>query len=174
MIIRICIDLDEVTVNFLEYLCVQYNYLYNQNLKKEDIITWDLSTYITNNGKEIFHKPGFFINLKPFPYAIDTLLRLKHDGHDILIVSSPPNGITSAEKYHWIEKYLSFIPRENIIMCNRKSLIKGDLIFEDNPEALEKFDGISVCMDRPYNQDAKCDYRVSGWLEFYEVVRSLS
>lgn len=174
MIIRILCDLDEVICAFLERLCLEYNYLYNKNLKSEDIESWDLSTYIGIEGKKIFHKPGFFINLKPFSYAVDTLLRLKHDGHDILIVTNPPNGVTAAEKYEWCNKYLSFIPQENIIMTARKDLIKGDLIFDDCPAYLEKFDGISVCMNRSYNKDARCDYRVSGWLEFYEMIRSLN
>ena len=172
--IRLIIDLDETTVDFLSYLCVQYNYLYNKNIKREDINKWDLTEFVGVEGKNIFKKPGFFINLKPFPYAIETLLRLKHDGHDIIVATHPPNGVTAMEKVLWVEKYLSFIPQENIVLIARKSLIKGDLIFDDATIHLEGFDGIKVCMDRLYNKDANCDYRVSDWLEFYEVVRNLS
>jgi len=28
-------------------------------------------------------------------------------------------------------------------------------------------------MDMAYNQDVKCDFRVSSWDEFYEVVKGL-
>ena len=172
--IRLIIDLDEVTVDFLSYLCVRYNYLYNKNIKRDDINKWDLTEFFGIEGKNIFKKPGFFINLKPFPYAIETLLRLKHDGHDIIVATHPPNGVTAMEKYDFCKKYLSFIPQENIILIARKSLIKGDLIFDDAPIHLKGFQGIKVCMDRLYNKDANCDYRVSDWLEFYEVVRNLS
>lgn len=167
--------MDECICAFLERLCLEYNYLNNQNLKPEDIDKWDLAPFIGIEGKNIFKKPGFFINLKPFPYAIETLLELKRDSHDILIVTHPPNGVTAMEKHQWIEKYLSFIPSENIVLTARKSLIKGDLIFDDAPIHLEGFDGIKVCMNKPYNKDyINCDYRVNNWLEFYNVVKRLS
>lgn len=171
--IRLLIDMDECICNFLERLCLEYNYLYNKNLRPEEITSWDLASYIGVHGKEIFKKPGFFINLKPFDNAINILFRLHYEKHDILIVTNPPNGVTAAEKYAWCKEYLSFIPQENIIMCARKDLIDGDLILDDCPKYLEEFKGISVCMDKLYNQNARCDYRVSNWIEFYNLVKSL-
>ena len=42
---------------------------------------------------------------------------------------------------------------------------------------ISKFNGVSVVMDRAYNRElivgVDCDYRISGWDEFYEVVERL-
>jgi transposase-like protein len=37
-------------------------------------------------------------------------------------------------------------------------------------EYLNKFNGISVAMDKLYNKNIQVDYRVSNWLEFYKIV----
>lgn len=153
---------------------MEYNYLYNKNISPNEITEWDLSKNMGDKGFEIFKQPGFFLNLKPIPDAIEYLSKLMTDGYDILIVTCPPNGISMMDKKKWCEKYLSFIPKENIIMTCRKDLIKADLIFDDSPTNLESFNGIKVCMNRPYNKNAICDYRVDSWGEFYNLINRLN
>jgi len=172
----IYIDLDNYILDMLSYLCQEYNYKYNKNLKPNDIKTYSLKDYIGNEGFEIINSPGFFANLKPIEGSIETIEKLLNDGlYEVFIVSSPSNEFSVFEKYQWIQKYLPFFNIRNLILVGNKGelleRLDGGILFDDCPEYIEKFKGITVVMNRKYNQDIECDFRVGGWSEFYEVVR---
>jgi len=174
------IDMDEVTVDMLSYLCQEYNYKYNKNLKVSDIKTYSLKDYIGNEGFEIINSPGFFANLKPIDGAIETMGKLVNDNrYEVFIISSPMNSHCAYEKYQWVQKYLPFLNIRNLVLVGNKGELlsrinsKNSVLYDDCPEYIDKFGGISVVMDRAYNQNVKCDFRVSGWDEFYRIVEGL-
>jgi 5'(3')-deoxyribonucleotidase len=160
----------------LGYLCIQYNYKFNTNITMNDFIEWNLEPLIGKEGRQIFHEAGFFSNLKTYPNAAEVLEELSKK-HEVLIITNPPNAITSKEKYEIFAQVLSFIPQDNIIMTARKELINVDLIFDDSPIYLEKCKGkmITVTMDRLYNKDSYSDYRIynNNWLEFKDLIEIL-
>jgi len=175
------IDIDETICKFLEKLCSEYNNKYNKNIKVSDIKTWSLNTYMDGDKAfEIINSPGFFGSLEPIEDAIETIEKLVNDGHEIFIISSPSNEYSVYEKYKWIRKHLPFFDIRNLILVGNKgellSRINGDnsILFDDCPEYVSKFNGVSVVMDREYNKElivgVDCDFRVDGWDEFYGVV----
>ena len=171
------IDMDEIICKFLDKLCSEYNNKYNKNIKISDIKTWSLNTYMDGDKAfEIINSPGFFGSLESIEGAIETIEKLVNDDkYEVFIISSPSNEYSVYEKYKWIKEYLPYFDIKNLILVGNKgdllSRIGNDgILFDDCPEYIEKFNGVSVVMDRAYNQDVKCDYRVSGWDEFYGVV----
>jgi len=178
------IDMDEIICKFLEKLCSIYNSKFHKNIKISDIKTWSLNTYMDGDKAfEIINSPGFFGSLEPIEGAIETIEKLINDKYEVFIISSPSNEFSVYEKYKWIQEYLPFFDIRNLILVGNKgellSRIDGEnsVLFDDCPEYIEKFNGVSVVMDRAYNRELvvgiDCDYRVSEWSEFYEVVERL-
>jgi len=141
-----------------------------------DFTEWDLEPLIGKEGRQIFHKAGFFSNLKTYPNAIEVLEELSKK-HEVLIITNPPNAITAKEKYESFAQVLPFIPQNNVIMTARKELINVDLIFDDSPIYLEKCKDnmITVAMDKLYNKHSYSDYRIynNNWLDFKKLINKL-
>jgi len=176
--IPIYIDMDEVICDFLTKLCSEYNNKYNKDLKPSDIKSYNLLPYIGEEGIELLKQPGFFSDLKPIEDTWEIIFRLLAEGEDIFIISSPMNEYSVFEKYQWVQKYLSFFPIKNLILVGNKGellerLDRNGILFDDCPLYIEKFGGITVVMDRAYNQGIECDFRISSWEEFYEVVKEI-
>ncbi len=169
---RLIIDMDEVIVDFLNPLLAKHG----QGLRIEDIKQWDLSVHKGGLDK-VFYAKDFFINLKPLPNAVHVLEQLQKE-HDIIIAT---NGMNSADivrqKAEWVDRYIPFIPERNFIITARKELLRGNILFDDCPEHLEKFmsHGITVAMDRQYNQHVSTLFRVfeNNWIAFKQIVDAI-
>ena len=106
---------------------------------------------------------------------VDTLKYLYEKGHDLVVVTAvPANSRQCAwEKIEWVEHYLPFIGYDNFVATRRKSVVNGDLLFDDGPHNLREFTGKTCAMDAPYNRKAHADYRVHNWSEFKDLVDGL-
>ena len=178
------IDMDEIICKFLDKLCSIYNYKYNTNIKISDIKSWSLNTYMDGDKAfEIINSPGFFGSLEPIEGAIETIEKLVNSNkYEVFIISSPMNEYSVFEKYLWVKENLPFFDVRNLILVGNKgellSRMDNDgILLDDCPEYIRKFNGVRVVMDREYNRElvvgVDCDYRVSNWDEFYEVVSGL-
>jgi len=184
-ILTLYVDMDEIIVSFLDKLCSIYNSKYNTNIKISDIKTWSLNTYMDGDKAfEIINSPGFFGSLEPIEGAIETIEKLVNDDkYELFIISSPSNEYSVYEKYKWIMRYLPFFDVRNLILVGNKgdllSRLDGEnsILLDDCPEYISKFNGVSVVMNRKYNKElvvgVDCDYRVSNWDEFYEIIKGL-
>lgn len=155
---------------------MRYNRDYQDNLSVERLKCWKSEKYVKPEcGLKIYdylEEPGLFLELQPLPDAIEVLTRL-HKIYDILIVTSSVTN-AFAEKEMWIEKYLPFIGKYNLIFSHRKNMIAGDLLFDDAPHNLIEFSStgrVAVAMDYPYNRDVHVP-RVGSWLEFEEFLKN--
>lgn len=171
---KICLDLDEVTVKFLEELCNRYNIRTGNNLKPHQITEWNLTNSIGKENLDIFQSRDFFASLKPFPNAIEEIKSLQDDGFNIIIATNHMfNQEIKLGKLEWIERYLPFI--YDVYFGDKKYELKADLIFDDCPKFLRKFPGIKIANDRPYNKNVNTDFRIynNDWKYFGQLVREI-
>lgn len=61
-----------------------------------------------------------FKNSKPVLDAINKLKALQESGKKLYILSASPNSICNKEKLDWLEKYMPFIPKNNIYFVGNK------------------------------------------------------
>lgn len=80
------------------------------------------------------HQDDFFLNAPWLPGAHDGLKKLYTDGHDVNIVSSPSGPISAKEKYQWFKNQAPWFPSKNIMLANRKTLVRGDVLIDDHPQ----------------------------------------
>jgi 5'-nucleotidase len=169
------IDMDSVICDLMTEWHNRYNQDYNDHLTVDQLKCWNSEKYVKPEcGLKIYdylNEPGLFLNLQPLPNAIEVLERL-HLEYDILIVTSSVSN-AFAEKERWVEKHLPFIGKYNLVFSHRKSMISGDLLFDDAPHNLIEFSStgrMAIAMDYPYNRDIDVP-RVTNWLEFEDFLR---
>ena len=110
---------------------------------------------------------GFIAGLPPRDGAIQALQEMLASGLEVYICTAPlskplPNV---PEKYQWVAQYLGEEwAKHRIIVSKDKTLIKGDVLIDDNPEITGKrtAEWIRVVYDRTYNQQA-VGRRLTHW-----------
>ena len=78
---------------------------------------------------------GFFQRLKPLDGAVEAMKTLyASEGYTPYILTTPSlkNPFSYLEKRVWTEENLGFDFVERLIICPNKSLLRGDLLIDDN------------------------------------------
>jgi 5'-nucleotidase len=109
------------------------------------------------------------------PGSIDFIRDVIELGHEVFICSTPtstydPNVI---EKYRWVEKNLGkdFINR--LILTRDKTLIRGDILIDDNLEIKGKLSPVwkHVVFNAPYNINIGEQFRIKeDWSNWKEIL----
>jgi uncharacterized HAD superfamily protein len=113
-----------------------------------------------------------FVHGDPHQGTVETLTRLKDDGHTIHIVTHRQVGQLSTENtMYWLKKH--GIPHDTITFSKDKTIVNNDYFIEDNVDnhlSLEAAGVRSVLMDRPWNEHHNTWARIRNWDEFYEWI----
>jgi len=100
---------------------------------------------------------SFFRNLDPLPGAIAGVMELLSSSlYDIYILTQPvaKSPHSYSEKVEWILTYLPDL-KDKIIMCQDKSMIKGDILIDDDKQRWGKWGGKFIHFNRdrhPFSQ----------------------
>ena len=162
------IDCDDVCNNLVERWLEKYNIDYDDNLKIEDIKSWDIGDY-TKAGKDFYKYLGdgeTFKNLSIKDGAAEIIEKLC-ENNEVYIVTANASYNTGVcdDKVEFIKKFMPFFPIKNIIFINNKSLLDLDVLIDDGLHNFEGFKGKKVVFDRPWNQDYtnQYDWRMTEW-----------
>jgi 5'(3')-deoxyribonucleotidase len=167
MNLTILCDIDGVVAN----LCPEWFRLYNQdsgdNLTIDLAVTWDVHKYVMKGWEkkiyEYLWRDDLYDNVKPYPLAISSIAELRGLGNRVIFVTA---GLQPA-KIRWLMR-MGLIDQEiwrsdpDWIIATDKSVFKGDIMIDDYPKNLEKFEGEGYLMDAPYNQEEKRYKRLSS------------
>ena len=122
---------------------------------------------------KILNNSNFWANLSVFENAQEILKKLNKK-YILLIVTSPFPQVVNAFKkgrLEWMENNFPFIARNQIKFESEKWKIPADIIIEDKPETIEKFDGERIVMNADYNKEIDVKHkRVSSWREIEELL----
>ena len=182
---RIFIDMDDICVNLLHEWLIALNQLPNVIPKTEaDIVEWDMKlAYPMLTPNQLYgplYDSEMWKRVQPVEGAYIHLKKLIEEGHEVYIATaSYPNSYFIKTEFCLL-KHFDFLTPKNVICINNKSLLDGDILFDDYHENLRKFKGIKVLRDKPYNRncDRECyHFRVSkdnSWEELYEIVTQVA
>ena len=148
-------------------------------IEKHDRNTFDVKkqypTEYVKFVREIYTSHGFIENLPVIPGSIDFIRDVIELGHEVFICSTPtstydPNVI---EKYRWVENNLGkdFINR--LILTRDKTLIRGDVLIDDNLEIKGKLSPVwkHVVFNAPYNTNVGEPFRIKeDWSNWKEIL----
>lgn len=168
--ITLLIDQDDVLADYMGAVVAAYNEKYHTDIKRDACVSWNLYTVFGKEIDTVMHEPDLFRNLKPIPHALEVFERLYMSNLFEMYIVTAANPRAVEAKYEWIEKYLPFFPKNHIIVCSSKFMIKGDYLLDDGMHNIEDFanaGGKSVVFDKPHNMQNPHSYpHVSSWLEF--------
>lgn len=114
--------------------------------------------YLQERERLVRSQPGFYLNLKPLKSGYDVVYLLESMGYQLHVATKSPRhntAIASKEKIEWCAKNLPNIP---VTICGDKSIMGGDLLFDDWPGYLLPWlennpKGIGLMPDRAWNQN---------------------
>lgn len=169
------IDMDDVTADLNEMALMLYNRDHpNSPLTKEDLDDWYGNWDLL---KEYYTREDIYRELPVIEGSVEVLEELSRRNYHIVFVTASPTPKATLAKLEWVDKHFPFIGSNNVIATRHKHLIKADLLFDDSPEFLPRFEGYRVLMDRIYNQHLKVgdhyEVRVRDWGEFLKVIEML-
>lgn len=165
---RIIVDQDWVLAKLTKKWLYHYNLEHDDNLKIDDITSWDISSLVKPSAKkemlEYLKREGFYRDLEVVQDSKEVLSELSN--HFELFIATDPFGQYSLkDKYEWLLEHFSFIKKENFIFAGNKSIINGEYMIDDGVHNLEGFCGKKLLFDAPYNRDEKRFKRVRNWME---------
>ena len=177
---RILVDVDCVVADLMPEWLGFYNEEYEDQVKVEDIKSWGLEVYVKPEcGTEIYRYlklPYLYDNVQPIDGALSSVQWLRHRGYDVVFVTS---GIHEG-KAKWLDRYGFLLSRldyqyaPDLVFAHDKSLIKGDIMIDDNVKNLHTFQGKSILFGQPWNDDNNGYFRAYNWPDVIQyLVRGL-
>ena len=170
--------MDDVLINLLDAWIRILNKKYNRNVKREDIKQWDMHIAFPGlSDKELFgilNEEEFWDEVCPFYDAVFYLKKLKDEGHKIVVATASHYRTIMHKLDKAFFPYFTYLDWKDIIMINDKSLLKGDVIIDDNPDKIKHFDGLRLLRDAPYNQNTPendYNFRVHNYEEVYFFIK---
>src|SRR6266540_13587 len=136
--LTVLLDLDSIIVDIWEPWYREHNRRWGDDLSIEKVTSWDIGLFVKPGSRpfDIINEKGFYIGLRPLPGAINGVNRLVRAGHKVYILSAAPSLPSWSEKAAWVAGWLPRIDQKNIIFTHAKTLVKGDVLFDDGPHNL--------------------------------------
>ena len=177
----IAIDFDETLFPTLEKVIGIYNQKHNTDLSLDQIATYNLyeclDTATADELLNTFLDKEVYDDLRPYEGAIKAIEKLVKQGHAIYITTA-----TNVKNLEWKERllqvYFPFIPKNNIIRIHQKSLLKVDVIIDDNMKHLTESFADRICFDQSWNRSLSKDYsygiyRINHWSEVPNIINDI-
>lgn len=171
------IDLDDVLWDLLQAWINRYNEITDDDVKVEDVKSWDVSKYTSKCSKEmlfyILEQNDFWESVNPRPNSPRYLKQLIDDGYDVVIVTASHYKNLNHKMERFFELF-PFINKEQVIVTHRKQMIDMDILVDDNPANLSDSSYIKVLFDTPHNKWLNereiGAIRLSNWEEIYNYI----
>lgn len=189
---RILIDLDDVLNDFASCLLFYNNRIHQTYHSISEIDRWDW--WKDAYGKEWAYPLKtieFWEDIDHDWVGFDFIVNMLDKGHEVKIVSASNYSqmlgfkinalLTSFSKYMYGASRVNYEPLisptlcdEDIIICHDKSLIRGDILIDDNPNNLHDFPGVSITFAKPWNQQDLTFFRSNDWTDIEEYIDGLN
>lgn len=176
--LTILIDMDDTMVDLMSVWTERLNKQYGLSIKCSDICVWDLMQIFTSLTKEQIYAPlhdeNLWDELKPIADSAKYIKKLIDDGHEVYVVTSAHYKTFKPKVEKVILKYFPFISWRNVIVTNKKQIIKGDILIDDAVHNLTGGEYRKFLVNAPHNQSFDAEkndmIRVSSWKEIYELI----
>lgn len=159
---KILIDIDSIVTDTLKDWLIILNKKYGLDCKESDIIDWQMNkakplSGLTNEQVlDVLNLPGFYYNLELIPGARENIEALNKI-HEIYFVTARWGKTAHVETLQWYKETFPFLKSNQLIWCDKKELIQGDIIIDDKPETLGNFwlkhpDSVYLTIEYEYNR----------------------
>lgn len=172
----ILLDVDGVLADFVGGALKAVGDAFDRHFTPEQVTAWDFSSLPHwNDFKDEFWQltksPGFCLNLKPFPDAIEGVNKLRQvPGAKVEFLTSPMYDAPFwvFEREAWLQKYFN-VDYHDIMHVRRKERVPGFMLVDDRQSHVEKWrlahpSGTGIVWAKPYNEGT-----IKTWEEVIEL-----
>lgn len=186
---RIILDQDQILCLWSERILQWWNEDMGTSLTIDQITDWDVHKCLGPEGKYFIRSciryPEFYRDLDPVPGAIEGVRSLIDAGHDVIVATACPKmaAISYVGKVEWLRRLMPFFPLDNFVSIQRKSLLTGDLLFDDGAHNIREWnatDRPAIVLDCPWNRDLgdlvspELVGRARDWTQFLQYVGAIA
>ena len=179
--IVVAVDVDGVTADLYTELFRMYNEDFNDNktyqtaMREYESETWDLKPEC-KDIEAYFDRANLYDNVLPMPGALEGIKYLREEGYRVVFNSSCFIN-RSDDKLRWLFEHGFLKPAKRLvrdwIVVPDKSLIHANIMIDDRPKNIYKFNGVGIIFDQPYNKRAIAEARLRGWTDIERVMSNL-
>lgn len=171
-------DIDNVLNNFTECCVNKYNKDNGTEFTIDDVYTYDIGRSL---GVEDFDH--FLNNYLLSPEVSNSCIPLENSITYLekvnklcqLYIVTARDWAQLSNIYIWFQKYYPFITDGQIIRCQEKGLIRGDVLIDDSLDNILSFPAGRILFDYKYNRNINdiehFITRVHTWEECYNVLK---
>jgi 5'(3')-deoxyribonucleotidase len=180
--ITILIDVDDTIENLCESWCEFINRKYGTSVTYKDVTEWDISKFFPTLTKEqVFeplHNEELWQYVKPKPGAVEYIKKLMDDGFTVYLCTSTDYRNVKVKFEQVIQKYFPYISWKQMIVTDKKQIIKADFLVDDGVHNLEKGDYVKILMSAPHNANYNAEenemFRADNWETVYSLIKTIS
>lgn len=177
----LCIDVDNILNDLTEKTLTLYNSRSGKNIQMEDITTYNFYNCFSKEDADgivaLFKEKELWDSLKPLYGSQDGLKKLIKQGHKVYLATST-DPINFQWKCEWLQQYFPFVPLDNVIRVMDKSLLRCDVMLDDNLDNLTSNVCDRIALDYPWNRSTSKDYayninRVKDWNGVVQAINKI-
>jgi 5'-nucleotidase len=160
----IAVDVDNTVAELATPWLQWYNKEYDQHMCIDDWTDWDIEQF-TPVGTRIYDfikMKGIYANILPERGARDGIARLKDLDARIIYVTHSTEEVYG-EKYFWLKAWNFIQGQDDYIECKDKTLVRADVLIDDNFRNVHLFNGLGILFDQPWNGKYCYARRMFGW-----------
>lgn len=180
--LTIITDMDDVLENFCETWIKINNAKFNRCVRHKDITEWELSKNYPDIEShllwECVDKESFWKLVKPIENAAEATRELVSEGHNVYVATASSTVTAVFKAEHVMRRLFPHIPLKNLIVINDKSLLRGDVMIDDNPHNLGGDFGTKILFTAPHNRAFRAAengfLRADDWRTVYKIINEVS
>lgn len=167
------LDYDDVIGQLIPLLINKYNFIWNDNLDHSKIDDWDLTRFVKPEcGSKIYsyldnELYDHIKEVKDSKWGVEQLRKMEY--RVIFITSNFVN--TGNAKFEWLNRNDFNVEKRDFFECGDKSLIKFNLLLDDNYENVLSAGKRGIIFSQSWNLKNNHPRRVSSWKEFIKNMK---
>jgi len=169
--LTVVVDVDDTCVGLVDEWLVKYNALANDDLRKEEISSFDIKKCFkpefAEEGMALMYQPSIYDNVKAFPAALSAIALMRQRGTRIVYATHSAQG-TEGRKFTLLNDLGFDVAKEDYVEIADKSLLHCDLFVDDKAQTFDKMrevwpDTISILYTQPWNAFHPTKFR-GNWM----------
>lgn len=179
----ICCDMDCVLNDLVPKILTMYNKQSGKSIVMEDLTSYSFHDCLNKEDADsltrLFKVKALWDSLSPIKGAKEGLQKLIDAGNRVFIATATaPENLPW--KIQWIKKHFPFFNPDNVIRIMDKSVLKTDILIEDNMDQLVNHKLCHrICLNYPWNQHGEDKdfvyniHRCNSWTEILEAINNI-
>lgn len=183
MIIAVDVDLTVCAIDKLWWQWLNALHHKDHTFPTDDVLDYNLGVFFSDlpdpyagyDHKDFFRRDGIYDFAEPVEMSVESLLKIKGMGHQVVFVSHV-KGNHHKSKYYWLKRNFPFM--DAFIATKEKGFVRADMLIDDRYEHLNAFQGLytNLLFETPYtqfNEPLRGYKKAENWIQVVDYIEKL-